>query len=215
VAFDCWMQEQEEGHQPADIADCRAAFDAAMTELDDLATRLIVVLLPDPSGAVGAVELANAGGSERLSVAGEAGILARGETPAAAGRLDESAVQRFFGGVLAAQPEAPVSYTLYFIAGTDRPTTESQALLPSVLAEIRRRQAPDVTVIGHTDRQGGADANFQLALRRATAIAAVVEALGVQRDVIDVRSFGETDTLVPTADGVAEAQNRRVEITVR
>ncbi len=26
LSFDCWMQEQEEGHQPGDIADCRNAF---------------------------------------------------------------------------------------------------------------------------------------------------------------------------------------------
>ena len=26
ISFDCWMQEQEEGHQPGDIADCRNAF---------------------------------------------------------------------------------------------------------------------------------------------------------------------------------------------
>lgn len=30
AGFDCWMQEQEEGHQPADIAACRAIFDEGM-----------------------------------------------------------------------------------------------------------------------------------------------------------------------------------------
>ncbi len=32
--FDCWMQEQEENFQPEDIARCRAAFEAAMKELE-------------------------------------------------------------------------------------------------------------------------------------------------------------------------------------
>ena len=31
--FDCWLQEQEEGDQPEDIARCRSAFDAAMKGL--------------------------------------------------------------------------------------------------------------------------------------------------------------------------------------
>ena len=31
--FDCWMQEQEENFQPADIARCRAAFEKAMAAL--------------------------------------------------------------------------------------------------------------------------------------------------------------------------------------
>ena len=34
IAFDCWLQEQEENFQPNDIAACRRDFEAAMTELD-------------------------------------------------------------------------------------------------------------------------------------------------------------------------------------
>jgi len=36
VAFDCWMQEQEENNQPDDIAACRDAFYAALAELESL-----------------------------------------------------------------------------------------------------------------------------------------------------------------------------------
>ena len=32
--FDCWMEQQEENHQPEDIADCREAFYQAMSDLD-------------------------------------------------------------------------------------------------------------------------------------------------------------------------------------
>jgi outer membrane protein OmpA-like peptidoglycan-associated protein len=38
---------------------------------------------------------------------------------------------------------------------------------------------------------------------------------GLSPSAIDVRSHGEAELLVRTADGVAEAKNRRVEITVR
>lgn len=215
AAFDCWMQEQEEGHQADHIAACRDTFEAAMAALADLGARSVVVLLPDPDGDLGAVELANAGGTQRLAAAGEAGVMARNRPPQAAGTLDARTVRRFFGEVLDAQPEPPVSYTIYFITGTDQPTPESEALLPEVLETVRGRTAPDVTVIGHSDRQGGADANFRLALRRAETVAGMIYALGVQRELVEVRSFGETDPLVPTADGVAEAQNRRVEISIR
>src|SRR3546814_14624397 len=34
VAFDCWMQEQEENFQPDDIAACRDRFEAAMAGLE-------------------------------------------------------------------------------------------------------------------------------------------------------------------------------------
>jgi len=32
--FDCWVEEQEEDHQPEDIAKCRADFEAAMAQVD-------------------------------------------------------------------------------------------------------------------------------------------------------------------------------------
>jgi len=32
--FDCWVEEQEENHQPEDIVRCRAAFEAAMAQVD-------------------------------------------------------------------------------------------------------------------------------------------------------------------------------------
>ena len=35
VAFDCWMEEQEENRQPDDIADCRERFETAMASLEE------------------------------------------------------------------------------------------------------------------------------------------------------------------------------------
>ena len=70
-------------------------------------------------------------------------------------------------------------------------------------------------MIGHTDTQGASAANQALALQRATAMAAQLRALGLQSVVMVVESHGESNLLVPTADNVAEARNRRVEITLR
>jgi len=38
---------------------------------------------------------------------------------------------------------------------------------------------------------------------------------GVPKNVIDIQGFGETHPLVPTAEGVREPQNRRVEIIIK
>jgi OOP family OmpA-OmpF porin len=35
VQYDCWLEQQEEAHQPDDIAECKAGFQTAMTELRD------------------------------------------------------------------------------------------------------------------------------------------------------------------------------------
>lgn len=38
TSFDCWVEEQEEGHQPAHIDSCRHAFETAMAGLGRLRT---------------------------------------------------------------------------------------------------------------------------------------------------------------------------------
>lgn len=40
--YDCWVEQQEEGHQPEDIAACKTDFWAAMTRLDEAKTPKLV-----------------------------------------------------------------------------------------------------------------------------------------------------------------------------
>ena len=48
VMFDCWVEEQEENHQPKDIAICRAAFEAAMMQVDDALAPPKPMAMPAP-----------------------------------------------------------------------------------------------------------------------------------------------------------------------
>jgi peptidoglycan-associated lipoprotein len=88
-------------------------------------------------------------------------------------------------------------------------------LLAQVLERAKSRSNLDISVIGHTDTQGKAEANEALALERASAIAAELRQLGLPDVVLSVESHGERNLLVPTADEVAEPRNRRMEITLR
>jgi outer membrane protein OmpA-like peptidoglycan-associated protein len=72
-----------------------------------------------------------------------------------------------------------------------------------------------VLVVGHTDTTGSTDSNFELALRRANTVRGLLIDAGLAAAAIDVRSHGELELLVKTANGVFEPKNRRVEITVR
>jgi outer membrane protein OmpA-like peptidoglycan-associated protein len=67
-------------------------------------------------------------------------------------------------------------------------------------------------VNGYTDSSGTPKYNQALSLRRANTVANELVKDGVARGEIDIKGFGETHPLVPTADGVREPQNRRVEI---
>ena len=70
------------------------------------------------------------------------------------------------------------------------------------------------TVVGHTDRSGSNAYNQGLSERRAEAIESLMVGRGIADATISTRAEGEENPRVPTADGVRELQNRRVEILV-
>jgi outer membrane protein OmpA-like peptidoglycan-associated protein len=74
---------------------------------------------------------------------------------------------------------------------------------------------PDVLVVGHTDLVGTDPFNDALGLQRAEVVRAALVRLGVPSGDIRTVSRGKRQPAVPTADGVAEPRNRRVEIVVR
>jgi outer membrane protein OmpA-like peptidoglycan-associated protein len=83
------------------------------------------------------------------------------------------------------------------------------------LAEIRKRPAPDLIIVGHTDRVGLLADNDRLALKRAEKMRGEMVRQGLPADSVQAAGRGEREPLVPTADEVAEARNRRVEMLVR
>ena len=124
-------------------------------------------------------------------------------------------VQARFGAALAAQPMRPSTFTLYFVEQTDTFTEPSQRMIDSVLADVARYPVPDVVVIGHTDLVGSDAFNDELARKRAETVRAMLIARGVAPGSIVAVGRGKREPAVPTADGVAEPRNRRVEIVVR
>jgi OOP family OmpA-OmpF porin len=72
-----------------------------------------------------------------------------------------------------------------------------------------------VLVIGHTDRVGTDPFNDALSKARAEVVRRALVARGIAPGNIVVVGRGKREPIVPTADGVAEARNRRVEILVR
>jgi outer membrane protein OmpA-like peptidoglycan-associated protein len=120
-----------------------------------------------------------------------------------------------FGPALAAQPARATTFTLYFVEGKDEFTEQSQQVVYKVLNEIAQRPVPDVLVFGHTDTVGSDQANDVLGQRRADIVREALIRLGVPADDIRAQSRGKRNLAVPTASGVAEPLNRRVEIIVR
>jgi outer membrane protein OmpA-like peptidoglycan-associated protein len=80
-------------------------------------------------------------------------------------------------------------------------------------ADAFRAGAPvQIQVTGYTDASGSAGYNQRLSERRANAVATALARFGVAQQAMVVSGRGKNDQRVPTADGVREPQNRRVEI---
>jgi len=115
----------------------------------------------------------------------------------------------------AAAPEPARTYLVFFDWDRDTLTDRARQIIADAAAASRRLQSTRIEVSGHADRSGSPQYNQALSLRRANNVAAELVRLGVPRNEIVIQAFGETRPLVPTADGVREPQNRRVEIVLR
>jgi outer membrane protein OmpA-like peptidoglycan-associated protein len=177
------------------------------------ASHTTVVLLPEAQGRDTAVTVTRAGSSVVLDQPyaavreGVLGLRTFRSTPDEVGSV--------FGAALAAQPARAATFTLYFVEGKDVLTEESRQLVETSLAEIAHRPVPDVLVVGHTDLVGTNASNDALSRQRADLIRNELIRLGVDAQNIEVVARGKRDPIVPTADGVAEPRNRRVEVIVR
>jgi outer membrane protein OmpA-like peptidoglycan-associated protein len=180
------------------------------------ATKSMIVLMPDESGQVGAVTVSNAGGTTQLDESGEAVLIGSADeiSPETTVLADEK-IEKTFGDALAASPPKPKVFMLEFKSDSAEPAPDSAALVDAIVAEIGTRKSKDIAVNGHTDRSGDRNYNMQLSNKRAAKIQAMLVERGVERTYISVDFHGEGDPVVPTADGVHEPRNRRVEVVIR
>ena len=105
-------------------------------------------------------------------------------------------------------PPPPTTYTVYFDYNSAQIGPAGREIV-SLAANAFKAGAPSgVQVTGFADPSGSAGYNQRLSLRRANAVAAVLEQDGVPQSAITVRGDGETTT------GGSPGQDRRVDITL-
>lgn len=176
-----------------------------------------VVLLPSPDGKPSAVELRSGEEKARLDQPYTEVVLRSGYYSPVAARPEQ--VRQRYVEALAAMPRPGTSYQILFESGSDTPDEAAAQLLQQVLADIRGRdaigQVAEILLVGHTDRVGDEAANEQLSLRRVEALRAHLLTAGIAAERIEIAARGEREPLVETRDGVADAKNRRVDLSVR
>ncbi|HEX4507004.1 MAG TPA: TonB-dependent receptor, partial [Alphaproteobacteria bacterium] len=107
---------------------------------------------------------------------------------------------------------APHSYLVFFDFNKSDLTAQAVQVVNQAAANAGPAKVTQLTVTGHTDTVGSDAYNMRLSRRRAESVAAQLEKDGIASSEIQIVAKGKRDLLVPTADGVREPQNRRVQI---
>jgi OmpA-OmpF porin, OOP family len=109
--------------------------------------------------------------------------------------------------------DSPLAATLFFDWDSVALPANSDETLAFVTENKQACGWNSFTVIGHTDRSGSDGYNDSLSRRRAEAVAARLQATGLNASALTVSGRGESEPKVATADGERNPTNRRVEVT--
>jgi outer membrane protein OmpA-like peptidoglycan-associated protein len=102
---------------------------------------------------------------------------------------------------------------VFFDWDADVPLSEASGTVAQIVDQRAACGWSQFSVVGHTDKSGTDLYNNGLSMRRAANVAAMMEQAGIAAADVATEARGESQVLVETADGVREAQNRRVEVT--
>jgi len=112
-------------------------------------------------------------------------------------------------------PAAARTYLVFFDWDRSDLTDRARQIIAEAAQASTRVQTTRIQVNGYTDASGEPAYNQRLSVRRGEVVAAELVRDGVPRNAISIEGFGENNPLVPTAKGVKEPQNRRVEVILK
>ncbi len=175
-----------------------------------------IVLLQDPDGNVGKLEVAGEGGKIVIDKAGYSTKLTNARpTPSPSRKMSQEELTTLFEDALAAEPQPPTKFILYFQSGSALLDAKSITLLEEIHTTIQQKKSQDISIIGHTDTLGNTEYNRHLSHKRAEIVKHFLEAKGITPNSMEMSFHGEKNLLIITPDNTPERQNRRVEVTVR
>lgn len=181
--------------------------------LSGCASRETVVVLPAADGHVGGVVMESGGKTVVLDKA----YASAHPGDAQAGEAKPEEVNQGFAEVLAARPIPPGDHKLYFKIDSDEMTDDSKMEFNNrVFADVHRRTAAEIVIIGHTDTTGDQGHNDGLSRDRAEAIKKLL--LDRQADLppnmsVTTAGRGQRDDKDPP--GTQNPNERYVEVIVQ
>ena len=108
----------------------------------------------------------------------------------------------------------PATRSIYFDSGQGSEIRSDWTGVLDDTAQAIRQHGGRVRLDSFSDRSGSERANRQVSAKRGQAVRAALIQRGVPAGAIATVAHGENNSVVPTADGVREPQNRRVDVTL-
>ena len=174
-----------------------------------------ITLLPEEDGKVGIMQITDAkGGQVRLDKAYASSVNDCEKSQFYQSSADE--VKSRYPGLLPALPAKAKYYRVNFVIGKTTLLPESQETLKAMMVDYSSRPAPEVVIIGHSDKVGNTKLNEDLSRRRALEIKKILTSGGgVPFEDIGIAWRGDRDPLPGTEGKRVEPRNRRVEVKVQ
>ena len=104
------------------------------------------------------------------------------------------------------------THGILFDTGSDIIRAESTPTLKEMVAMLTEHPDLALTIEGHTDNVGDAQANLALSAKRAEAVKAYLVGKGVGADRLATKGLGATKPAAPNTTAEGRQQNRRVEL---
>lgn len=101
-----------------------------------------------------------------------------------------------------------------FSKGKSKLLSQFTSTLGSVATVFKKYKKTNISVIGHTDSDGGSSYNQNLSMARANSVAGYLSSRGLEGSRILTSGEGETKPVASNSSSAGKAQNRRVEIHV-
>jgi OmpA-OmpF porin, OOP family len=111
-------------------------------------------------------------------------------------------------------PKRFVFDDLNFDTGSAQLTADGRRTVDSLLAVLKSYPSVQVSLEGHTDATGEADANKALSEQRADAVKQTLVAGGIAADRVKVEGFGQERPVADNTTDAGRARNRRLELVV-
>mgnify|MGYP005990515405 CR=1 FL=1 len=179
----------------------------------NIPTTTKVTLLPDEKEN-SQITVFNESGTQVVDKPGDAvAVASQSARPTAPKAVDLEKITLQHASLFAIQPQKSETFLLYFENNAADLLSESKLLIEKIIATANDRSSPIINIIGHSDAAGSSEYNLALSLKRATAVANLLQSENIKDVEYRIDSYGENDPLVKSGKEI-EPKNRRVEVEI-